>query len=581
MIIKSVIACPPSRGAGGSHFFLNNSLDCRKPYEICLRTEIIFFYVKGVVVNILIKRVAVIVSFFTIGGVCQAAHPAPQVTISTIADALSYLRRVTSNFSEDVAAEHVYKKVQSGALVKCAKVLYDNAYAQILAALQEIDARIKYWQDQRNHQWRYFLTKSPLKWVTGKSQKEEIENNLEQLQSHQGELYVLLGQLAQLGNVYDHQRKTVFVQDYEKGYAWIDELLDLLPRIKVDTQDSDESSPFITRVMLLRLKLGKVRRFKNDILSEMSDTQIPVHFERNWLKYGALMFGLGYGYKNISFDQLQAAFESLKVNVYDPIMMPVKRSINVLFPENTTKQKVSVMLPSLANTKNVSLDEAKQFVIDMSKKYGLGEPRIINDGMDKGDYKEFLKFLGNIAKKEKLDPSKMSVLQPTASIQSVIEWLASQSDYAHGLIDFFLLFGVSIGEDVLKLILDAIEAEQKQFKGVRDLVLLTPAAFVSWLGYSSYKKFTIKEYSQIRRALVDINSLFVDQTRPLDDERYGKMIYLVHNLKQRAEKEVPLNVRADFIGDLEMIELQEYDVAAKRRIVEDMFRKYSFLGVAH
>jgi hypothetical protein len=82
-------------------------------------------------------------------------------------------------------------------------------------------------------------------------------------------------------------------------------------------------------------------------------------------------------------------------------------------------------------------------------------------------------------------------------------------------------------------------------------------------------------------ALLEISSLFVDQTKPLDDFEYGKMIYLLYNLKEKAKKELPTkdNVRNDFIKDLERVESREFDSAAKRRIIKDMFKKYSFLGL--
>jgi hypothetical protein len=112
---------------------------------------------------------------------------------------------------------------------------------------------------------------------------------------------------------------------------------------------------------------------------------------------------------------------------------------------------------------------------------------------------------------------------------------------------------------------------------------LTPAAFVGWLGYNSYKNLTAPVFGPIRRALVDVNSLFVDQSKQLNDEQYGKMTYLLYNLKKRAEKELTQknNIREDFIHDLERIESKEFNVAAKRAIVEDMFKKYSFLGLIH
>jgi hypothetical protein len=59
------------------------------------------------------------------------------------------------------------------------------------------------------------------------------------------------------------------------------------------------------------------------------------------------------------------------------------------------------------------------------------------------------------------------------------------------------------------------------------------------------------------------------------------MIYLLYNIKEMAEKDVSArgNVRDDFIHDLERIESREYDSAAKRRIIKDMFKKYNFLGL--
>lgn len=530
-----------------------------------------YFLIKRLMMNICIKRVAClqiflscIISSFS----CAAPHASRQVTITTIADALSYVRKVMSNFPDDIAAEQAYEKAQSGALIICAKILYDNVYVQILAALQEIDARIKYWQEQRNHQWRYFLTKNPLKWVTGKSQQEEIENNIGQLQSHQGELYVLLGQLVKLGNVYDHQQKTVFVKNYQAGYAWIDELLHLLPRIKVEAHDIDSGSPFIARVMLLRLKLGKVRRFKHDILSEIADTRISAHLERNWFKYGALMMGLVYSYNN--FDQLKSSFLSAKDNFDSYIVDPIKGVIkDVFMPEHIGGGDADM----LSGVRTTSLESIKQFVADKSGTYGISNADEIVKELENNNYGPYQNFLDLIASKEHLSEAEKSdwtVKQMYQQVKGGVAKFSDLSDFVVGKIYFYELLGLS-----------NFVMREKQFAAVTKLILLTPAAFVGWLGYSGYKKFTAKDYASLRRALVDINSLFVDQTRPLDDERYGKMIYLVHNLKQQAEQEAPLNVRDDFIDDLEMIELQEYDVAAKRRIVEDMFRKYSFLGLAH
>lgn len=464
-------------------------------------------------------------------------------TIATLQEALFNVRKLILNFSahDDVAAQ-VYEKVEAVKLVQCAKVLYDNAREQILQALQEMDIRLAYWRYQKSHQWTYFLMKNPIKWFTGPHQDMEIEHNIEQLQSHQGELYVLLGQLAEHGNVYDHELKTVFTANFIRAYAWIDELLVLLARIKVTPENSDKISPFIARATLLKLKLTKVRNFKQDILAEMPETKIPAHFERNWLKYITTAFIFGYGYKNIGMQQIVDSFESVKKNFNEIIVNPVQNTVKDVFGGAVGQDALFVPQEYI----DASKASMKQFV----NKIGVAKEeadKIIKD-IDTDTITSFHQMLNNL----------LYSWDPRAWIK-----------FVHGktlLTDFLAARG---GERL-----------QKQYVGLGKIAVLTPALLSGWLAIKGYQAFATKDYSPIRRALVDINSLFVDTTKSLDDERYGKMIYLVYDLKKQAGKMIPVVDRADFIEDLHNIESKEFDVAAKRRIVDDMFRKYSFLKLS-
>ena len=257
----------------------------------------------------------------------------------------------------------------------------------------------------------------------------------------------------------------------------------------------------------------------------------------------------------------------------------------------------------LVDTRKATLEIANKFVKEMSEKYALGDEekiKKIQTDMEEGDYAAFQHFLDEIANKEKLD---ITLWAPFESSAQGSKWAVSLKDFGYGLYLFEQLFGVAYMTEKEKFIWDKVQQEkalivdlvdeyrnealeylekqQKQFSGVSKLVLLTPAVLTGALAYAGYQQATKKDYSQIRRALLDINSLFVDHTKPLEDERYGKMVYLLYNLKKLAEKDLPQkrNVRADFLQDLENIESKEFDVAAKRRIVDDMFRKYSFLGL--
>src|SRR5579871_1107070 len=93
---------------------------------------------------------------------CIEASQRQVPVISTIPEAIIVLRRIIINTpADDAAAVQNYEKAQSNAVVQCAKVLYDNAYAQILNTLEEIDNRVAYRRSKKNHPWSYFVTKHP------------------------------------------------------------------------------------------------------------------------------------------------------------------------------------------------------------------------------------------------------------------------------------------------------------------------------------------------------------------------------------------------------------------------------------
>lgn len=491
--------------------------------------------------------------------------------IKTILQAEEYLKTAISHFPSDNTAISNYENNQSDGIVRSAKILYDNAREQILQALSEIDNRIAYWQYQKDHPWNYFVSKNPTKWFTGPGQEQEIENNLEILKSHQGEIYVLLGQLSALGTIYTQGFKDAFLKDYHQAYGWVDKLLDSLVRIKVKEQTLSDK-PFISRLQRLQLKLEAVGLFKDELLIDIADTKIPSYLERNWLKGGAALFTLGYGYNNL-YDQAISAVQHAQQKSFEYVVDPVKKTLEDVFYIN--KKNEDVDMGVLSQTRGITLDIAKNFVRNTGDKYGVGKEEVeeIVKNMEKENYASYQHFLDNIANQEHIDHSAKSEWKWKKIYQDVKSGTAQLSglpDFVQGKIYFYEL-----------LLFNLIAAQQRQYAAVGKLVLLIPAALAGGVLYTGYQKLTEKNYGPLRRALVDINSLFIEPSKQLSDEDYGKMLYLIHMLKKRAIKELPTkkNMRADFIHDLEKIESQELSVAAKRAIVEDMFKKYSFLGL--
>ena len=527
--------------------------------------------------NVSMRRTSIIsfLFFVTTTFYVHSAAKKQQVEIKTIPQAIHNLNVAIKSVPYlDSSNMSVYEKEYADTMIKCAKVLYHNARNQILEALSEIDDRIAYWQYQKDHPWNYFVSKNPLKWITGPQQQDEIENNLEVLKSHQGELYVLLGNVSELGVTFTKGYKDAFLTDYHKGYEWVDSLLDVLVRIKIKEQLATDI-PFIARSRQLKAKLDQVHEFKNVLLSDISETKIPSYIERNWLKAGAVLFGLNYGYQNYS-DQIMNAATYGKEKSWEYFINPVTATLqDAITPGWRKPREEKTVLFDIDLARQSKREAAKNYLSEMGKKYELeAEAGNAVQRLAENDYSLYDKFVEILGEKD------LTVAR-TAPIISSQDWVNRMKDYGRGL-------AIGGKAEAAKQIYDLVQyayAQQKQYEqqyeAIGKLVLLIPAIVATGGLYTAYQKLTAKNYGPLRRALVDINSLFIDPSQQLNDEQYGKMIYLVHMLKKRAEKELPLkkNLRADFIGDLEKIESPDLSVVSKRAVIEDMFKKYSFLGL--
>jgi hypothetical protein len=456
----------------------------------------------------------------------------------TLQQAVNEVQKVIKNIPQDSSKMQQYEKEQSDIMLRCTQLLYKNARKIILQTLREIEQRMAYWHYQKDHPWNYFISKNPMKWIRGQSQAEEIEHNSEQLQSHQGELFVLLGQLAQQNNLFIAGYKNNFLQDYNQGYVWIDGMLRLLARIQTDKVENKTDS-FFARATLLQKKLQHVHHFKTDLLADIDDTKMPNFVERNWLKYSAAALVGWYGYNKGAVGALQTSATAVKSNVSHYVVTPVVDIVQDLLGTNVLRKQEEGSLSDIV----VAKESIKNFLNTVSSFDATAEEKqaILNE-VNNGETARFQ------ALTDKLSRSW---------------WTQRQGLEALGL--WSKLFALQ---------------SAKQYTAVGKIVLLIPAAFAGLLAYGPYTSYMTSDYSALRRKLIDINMLFVDQTKPLDDERYGKMVYLIDNTKKLANTLLPTtkNIRADFIADLDTIESNEFDVAAKHRIIDIMFKKYSLLG---
>ncbi|HLW73181.1 MAG TPA: hypothetical protein VKR54_03965 [Candidatus Babeliales bacterium] len=92
-----------------------------------------------------------------------------------------------------------------------------------------------------------------------------------------------------------------------------------------------------------------------------------------------------------------------------------------------------------------------------------------------------------------------------------------------------------------------------------------------------YQWATTRNYSPIRIALADINSLLIESAMQLDDHDYGKLVYLICKLRHKSRL-LKNSLSTEFLADVAKLESKRYTAQTKRDIVENMFNKYAFLG---
>lgn len=450
----------------------------------------------------------------------------------TIDQALSLVQQLSNEKLRDSADRALYWQTNSLLLLKCTKLLLETVEKQILKTLQEIDRRLLYWLYQKDHQWQYFFSKNPVKWVMGKKQDEEVETNIAQLQSKQDELFIRLGELSTI----DWHQYLVAMNDYQAAYEWVGKALSIAAGMH-DNGVTAENSDYGAIVNKLSRALNDVSALEATILSSMADTALPHYIMRNWVKYGALMMAGYWAYQSpelasyVTPEAIVGYQKSLEKYWTEDIVPPVTNIVNKIFFRGVT----SAERESLENSLGVLLariaPKEKETIMLAEKAGNLVPLQEFFNNMQKPVWRIFIKD----------DIAQVALLLGQLKVYHLAD----------------------------------------TFSVVRNVGLLTPAAFVGWAGYHGYKQLTKYDYTPIRLALLAISSLFVEKLKPLDDLEYGKMIFLLYNLKEKASRELPVknNVRSDFIDDLEKIESRDFDSAAKRRIIKDMFKKYNFLGL--
>ena len=498
-----------------------------------------------------------------------------------------------ATLSEEIYQE--YEQLSSALLLICAQTLCTDVQNQIMSALQEIDVLLSYWRYQQQHQIKYFFSKSPIKWVCGKQQHKEIACNIIRLERKQKELYEMLGTFAAHMHAFAEQGLSL-----DGCYNWIASCMSIVACIKVPANFLRDDSRFDAIASQLELKLKSVYKFKSDCVSALAVAKKPNHFVRHWIAYASLMafatHAMRYHRENPEvLPKVMALVQSnmtafLQSVIVDPLtdlwrvffVTHTESSIKSIDEKVAIIEKTAGILESKINEltadqkeslKTYSLEMLGKVLERMEQKGFTIDKDGIMEEVIQGNFDKLSKLTENTSiyyYDEKVDLATANVLLMIDSLLNLLQKYPELID--EGILPLLQNIGLLFA-DVGTVISDLLKNNFWTMK----LAAFTPLAGACFGTAKVYQWATHRDYSPIRIALADINSLLIEAELYLDDRDYGKLLYLIHKLKHRSIY-IKDSQAEEFLADVIKLESKRYSAQAKRGIVENMFNKYAFLG---
>ncbi len=547
--------------------------------------------------------------------------------------------KATHDGHEAYVDKEVHESVRCALLLKISATLSNKARKVILDLLYTLDEQFAYWQDQQNHSTRYFFHKSPHKWFIGKEQQDEIRSNIEMLETAQEVHYRFLGALTSHLHTFNiNASNNEQYQWITNLLAIISELLGQ------DTMHHEEGTDrFDVIAECMQQNFGTVFSYKKQVMSNLSEAKKPNHFVRNWMKYAFLM-GSALYIRNFwnnnpevvdawvgedARGQYKESIQNfLQLNVIDP----VKDTWKVIFKKgsnNPTNERSEIqrtmkgqeafarelkegMDDDMYEMASNTLELAKKMDIESTRRAmqrllekEVGENKLSATEMEKmlvaerenGDFKLFQEhlnkspkyFWSDFVRQDQVANGTLILLQLTMfhcglePLQDLVQIIIKQGKSLNAKLTQAIIFVVVTLANINGKLLDYDILKEQQRVNL-NLALLTPAIFAGWCSYKGvstlYSWMTKRDYAAIRQALAHVYTILIESAHNVDDTDYGKLIYLLHNLKQTAKRHITRknNMHREFEADILKLEsADDFTPAEKRLIIDNMRAHYPFL----
>ncbi len=444
-----------------------------------------------------------------------------------------------------------------------------------LEDLQKIQKLYNYWVSQKLHQTRYFFKKSPHKWFFGERQEDEINENIAYLENLQNIYYEHLGALA------SHLYKCDSSVNEQKMYEWIIELINRIDNIwGITPKKNLVISDTQQLVDVLQNEVSRVyndRKTSQDLIGNVKKSN---HFVRNWIRYATLGVGAFCAYrfykKNpdrvIEFiEKRQASLvESWNVYAVAPIKGLLEKTIwRKSYSEKDYKEKGD----NLSSNQSKFLDFMYK---DVENMFGSNNQENENSLTLKEKKSTYFQLKSDLLKSEDLYDKQG------------IGWRfwSDTDNLANASLDYYKKKGkfyAFIANEYLGYTNNLLDSLNKSLDDQAlnlNLVLLTPTLITGWglaKGVKSlYDVITNRNFYQLSKCLKDIGILLEEDNRKFSHHKYGKLLFLTHQLKKEIMRLVSKknNMRQEMLDDTVRIESRQTSIDEKIATITSMKDHY-------
>lgn len=434
--------------------------------------------------------------------------------------------------------------------------------SSLMSIMHEVETSLAYWQTMEDTPFSYAVIRGPKGWISSKNAQDEIQEHIEFLSNTQNKIATALGSLTA------YQTKEDTITNPKEINAACAQCFGLMDTLLVKT---DMHPPLLTTSQGVKeygiKAINQLPTFYNEWLTSSGHHLKPNHFIRNWTKYTlggcCLIAATIFAYKNP--DKLSSWQHDGKEAILKfwkkQIKAPLENTRDILFG----RKHIEVITPeAVAGSKNSflkSLDEILPIIKPEASQEELAALRTYI--LETKDSSILVEFWGKQAKhliwNTVTNPisGNLHFLETNASLIQLKDWqlnqatLSGQQQWEAQQLNAELLaiFPVMLGLYGLKKGFDAL------FHGK-----------------------IVSEPLQNRLMVIDkLLNTYNTGDLQLDTIGIGYLKYHLTALTQHATR-IPHGQQKTFKADISELENPTLNVGQKLRVLDQMYRQYSFLN---